>query len=111
MCFRFDLKHAYESTSQEVLAKALRRRMLGRGRHFKCLLILLTRYPRSTPAFSGIKGITVSMPAPDTHDRIGQVPRARCRRISNNAPFLAHRNDVNGVAPSDRSSAKHLVML
>lgn len=84
---------------------------LAGGRHLKCLLILLTRSPRSTPTFSGIKGITISMPTPDTHDKVGQVPRARCRRISNNAPFLAHRNDVNGVAPGDRSSTKHPVML
>src|SRR2546421_5650391 len=90
--------------------KAPRRRMLGRDCHLKYLLIVLTRYPRSTPAFSGIKGITVSMPASDTHDKVGQAPRARrCRRISNNAPFLAHRNDVNGVAPGDRSSTKHPV--
>jgi len=98
---------AYESASQEVPAKAPRRRMLG---HRKRLLILLTRSPRSIPTFSGIKGITISMPA-DTHDKVGQIPRARCRRISNNAPFLAHRNDVNGVGSGSHSSIKHPLML
>lgn len=67
--------------------------------------------PSIHTCFFGYQGITVSMPAPNTHDKVGQVPRARCRRISNNAPFLAHRNDVNGVAPGDRSSTKHPVML